>query len=108
VALYEDYRDRCDYLHFKDVDAAVHGRVVAERIDFLAAVTAGVFTPLGRGVVDFPRLREALLRDDFDGAATVEQDVDPAVGPDPLGDAIRSLDYLRQVGLATEGNEVHP
>jgi inosose dehydratase len=105
VALYEDYRDRCDYLHFKDVDAEVHARVVAERIDFLSAVTSGVFTPLGRGVVDFPSLQEALVRHGFDGAATVEQDVDPAVGPDPLGDAIRSLEYLRRVGLATE--EVH-
>ena len=41
VALYEDYRDRCDYLHFKYVDADVHAHVVTERIDFLAAVTGG-------------------------------------------------------------------
>ena len=112
VALYEDHHDRCDYLHFKDIDADVHARVVAEGTDFLNAVTAGVFTPLGRGVVDFPGLRDALLRRGFDGAATVEQDVDPAVGPDPVGDAIRSLEYLRGVGLAgehvTDETEVRP
>jgi sugar phosphate isomerase/epimerase len=65
--------------------------------------------PPGRGVVDFPRLREALTRNGFNGAATVEQDVDPTVGPDPLSDAVRSLEYLRGVGLA-DGNshERHP
>jgi inosose dehydratase len=101
VALYRDYADRCDYFHFKDVDPAVHARVVAEGLDFDTAVGQNVFCPLGAGVVDFPALREALESTRFEGVATIEQDRDPALPADPVEDARRSLRYLREVGLAT-------
>jgi inosose dehydratase len=100
VRLYRDFASRTEYFHFKDIAADVHARVLRERIDFEAAVTAGVFCPLGEGVVDFPALAEALEEQGFDGVATVEQDVDPASGSDPVTDAVRSLEYLRAVGLA--------
>ncbi|HEX6388321.1 MAG TPA: TIM barrel protein [Solirubrobacteraceae bacterium] len=101
IALYRDYRERCDYFHFKDIDPVVHARVLAEGLDFDTAVGLGVFCPLGAGVVDFPALREALDETGFRGIATIEQDRDPAVPADPIEDARRSLRYLGDVGLAS-------
>lgn len=99
VALYRDHADRTEYFHFKDIDGAVLERVLDQGLDFESAVTAGVFCPLGRGVVDFPALRAALEQHGFDGIATIEQDVDPTLPADPVRDARASLDYLREVGL---------
>lgn len=103
VALYRDYAARTEYLHFKDVDGAVRSRVLDRRLDFETAVTEGIFCPLGQGVVDFPALHAALRAHDFDGVATIEQDLDPSVPADPTRDARRSLAYLREVGIAEPG-----
>jgi inosose dehydratase len=100
VALYRDHADRTEYFHFKDIDEAVHARALETGLDFEQAVTAGVFCPLGSGVVDFAGLRAALDEHGFDGVATVEQDRDPAVPADPIRDAVESLEFLRGVGLA--------
>ena len=64
----------------------------------------GVFCALGEGVVDFPRVVEALRGKGYGGWMIVEQDVVPdAQGrlvPDPVESARRSRAYLRDsVGL---------
>lgn len=101
--LYRAHAGRTEYFHFKDVDPEVHRRVLAEGLDFEAAVRDGVFCPLHRGVTDFAALREALEEQDFGGVATIEQDRDPALPSEPLEDAMRSLAYLERVGLAPAG-----
>jgi inosose dehydratase len=106
VALYRRYAERTDYLHLKDVDASVRARARAEDLDFETAVTSGIFCPLHRGVTDFAALWDALADHGFDGVATVEQDVDPAVPADPLGDARASLRYLAELGSADMSTRV--
>jgi inosose dehydratase len=101
VELYLDHVERCEHFHFKDISPTVHAQVVKDAVDFESAVSAGVFCPLGEGVVDFRGLRAALDGTGFSGAATVEQDRDPGAAGDPIADAERSLAYLRDVGLAT-------
>jgi sugar phosphate isomerase/epimerase len=59
----------------------------------------GVFCPLGRGAFDWGAMAEALSEAGYGGAATVQQDVDPSVGPSPLEDARASLRFLPAVGL---------
>ena len=54
--------------------------------DFWASVRAGVFRPLGEGVVDLPGLIAALAEHAFDGWAVVEQDRVP--GGDPVADLV--------------------
>jgi inosose dehydratase len=100
VALARTYARRLSYLHLKDVDGAVLERVRSEELDFESALAAGIFCPLGRGVVDFPGLRVALEELGYSGYATVEQDVDPAAPSDPAAGAAASLSYLESVGLA--------
>lgn len=99
VALFRRHAGRTTHFHFKEVDPAVHARVVAEGVPFLPATALGVFCPLGRGGFDWRALARAIDEEGYGGAATVEQDVDPAVGPSPLADARESLAYLRSVGL---------
>jgi inosose dehydratase len=100
VALFRDHVARTEYFHLKDVDAQVRMRAVVEQLDFESAVTQGIFCPLGQGLVDFPALHAALREHEFEGVATIEQDLDPTGTADPIGDARRSLAYLKEVGLA--------
>lgn len=99
VAFYRRHTDRVKHFHFKDIDRAVHARALAETVPFLEAVEEKIFCPLGRGVVDWPALAAALRETGYDGAATIEQDIDPTTSLNPLGDARASLAYLRSVGF---------
>lgn len=100
VAFYRRHADRVTYLHFKDVDPAVRGRVIANRTGFYDACAEGLFCNLGKGAVDFIALKKALIEHGFSGWATVEQDCDPTGATSPLDDAKANLDYLKTVGLA--------
>jgi inosose dehydratase len=99
VAFYRRHAPRALYFHFKDVSPAVHDRVLADAIPFLKAVQQRVFCPVGRGVVDWKALAAALDERHYNGAATVEQDIDPTVSLRPIDDARASLAFLRSVGL---------
>ena len=99
VAFYKANAARTQYFHFKDIDRETHRRVLAEKVPFLDAVAQKIFCPMGKGVVDWPALAAAVRDRGYAGAATVEQDIDPAVSLTPLADAKASLAYLRSVGF---------
>lgn len=101
AALVRDYGSAVRHLHLKDLDAEVLRAVVAERLDFDAAVGRGVFTPLGRGCVDFTAFKAALDAIGYDGYATIEQDIDPDGDADPLANAVASREFLESNKLAT-------
>jgi len=86
------------HLHLKDVRAGVLEKVRREKIGYLEAIRAGVFSELGQGNVDLAGVIRELAEAGFDGWAVFEQDIDPAVpGTDPLASATRSREYLRRV-----------
>ena len=99
VATLEKYADRLDYVHFKDIDRAVFRRVMGERIRFFEACAQGVMCPIGRGVIDYPAIRELLDRIGYEGFITVEQERDPRNAGGSLADVKASRDYLRSVGF---------
>lgn len=101
AALLRRYGGRTRYLHFKDVDRAVLAQVVAAGLGFDAAVAAKVFTPLGRGCVDFAAVRDALGEIGYSGIGNIEQDIDPSGAAEPLADAIDSRRFLERCGIAT-------
>ena len=74
-------------------------RAVANRTDFYEACGQGIFCNLGQGDVDFPAVRQVLLDAGFEGWCTVEQDCDPTLDVDPLGDARANRDYLESIGF---------
>jgi inosose dehydratase len=99
VRTLEDYADRLDYIHFKDIDARVLADVMGRRIRFFEACAEGVMCPIGRGMIDYPAIRAALARIDYQGVITVEQERDPRNAGGSLADVKASRDYLRSVGF---------
>lgn len=99
VAFMQRHIDRISYMHFKDIDPAVKSRVIENRTGFYDACGQGIFCNLGEGDVDFPAVRQVLLDAGFQGWCTVEQDCDPTLDPDTLGDARANRDYLKTIGF---------
>lgn len=99
VAFMKKHINRISYMHFKDIDPEVKAKVVENRTDFYEACGQGIFCKLGQGDVDFPAVRQVLLDAGFTGWCTVEQDCDPLLDPDPLGDAKFNRDYLASIGF---------
>ena len=97
VELYRRHSDRVAYFHLKDLRPEP---LRAAPLSWAQAVAAGVFCPLGEGVVDFEALRDALDEHGFEGWGTVEQDRLPADTGSTAKEAAASLRHLRAVGLA--------
>ena len=99
VGFMERHIDRISYMHFKDIDPAVKADVVANRTDFYTACGQGIFCNLGKGDVNFPKVRQILLDAGFDGWCTVEQDCDPTLPGSPTDDARENRAYLQTIGF---------
>jgi sugar phosphate isomerase/epimerase len=76
AALAQRYRSRISHFHAKDIRRDVMERARRERLSFLDAVVAGVFTVPGDGCVDYPSVLRELPG--FSGWAVVEAEQDPA------------------------------
>jgi inosose dehydratase len=89
------------HVHLKDVDQAVLRRARARCLAFWDAVAAGIFCPLGKGVVDFSEVFSALASVGYERYATIEQDRDPRRNRTPPAEDLRqSCDYLRSLNEA--------
>ncbi|MFS4582399.1 TIM barrel protein [Phaeobacter sp. C3_T13_0] len=99
VAFMKRHIDRISYMHFKDIDPKVKADVIANRSNFYDACGQGIFCNLGDGDVDFPAVGQLLMDKGFSGWCTVEQDCDPTLDPDPLGDAGANREYLESIGF---------
>ena len=100
VAFMERHIGRISYMHFKDIDPAVKADVIAKGTGFYDACGQGIFCNLGDGDVDFPRVRQILLDNGFEGWCTVEQDCDPTLpDTDSLRDAKINRTYLQSIGF---------
>jgi myo-inosose-2 dehydratase len=100
AALARRYRARISHVHAKDVRADVMAAARTQRLSFLDAVIAGVFTVPGDGCVDYPAVFRELH--DYSGWVVVEAEQDPAKAH-PLTYAklgCRNLrEYLRNANL---------
>jgi inosose dehydratase len=99
VAFFRRHHGRIRYLHLKSVDRRKQQWVERERVPFAVAVAGDMFCEPSVGAVDFAALRDALREFDYDGLATVEQDMYPAPFDKPLPIAQRTRAYLREIGL---------
>lgn len=94
----QKYRPLLRYLHIKDVNPVVLGQVRQQKLDFEAAVGVGVFSPIGKGCIDFEGFFRFLADSRYSGWAIVEQDVIYGKTTTPPVDSMRvSLDYLKDV-----------
>jgi len=92
------YAERIWLVHFKDFDPKVVERAKEQDWGYPEMVGAGLFSELGKGVVDFPAVLEALRDIGYQGWIVVEQDVLPGMGT-PKESAWRNREYLRTIGL---------
>ena len=99
VEFVRKHHARIRYFHFKNVDPEIREQVEREGIAFAPAVTKGMFCELSQGTVDFFALRDVLEAVDFDGWATVEQDMYPAPFDKPLPIAKKNRAFLREIGI---------
>jgi inosose dehydratase len=101
AALVRDATDRVVHTHLKDVDLAWATRVQRGEVTYTAAVTGGMYRPLGRGDVDIAGIVATLETDGYAGWYVLEQDTVLASEPadeGPIVDVRASVAYLR--GLA--------
>ncbi|MCI5076576.1 TIM barrel protein [Oricola sp.] len=99
VATLRRYRDRLDYIHFKDIDPGVFDQVMGEEIRFFDACAKGVMCPIGRGSIDYAAIRALLTESDYGGYITIEQERDPRNAQGILDDLAASRTFLRETGF---------
>lgn len=98
VAGIRKHADRIWHVHFKDFDPAVLAQADVNGWGYQQLIGQGMFSELGRGVVDFPAVRDVLNEIGYAGWIIVEQDVLPGMGR-PKESAARNRGYLRSIGL---------
>jgi inosose dehydratase len=94
------FAPRLAHVHLKDVNRAVLGRIQGGELPFWPAIAAGVFCPLGSGIVDFAAVATALRQISYEGFATIEQDRVPGSG-EPLDDLRQCISTLHRAGIGT-------
>jgi inosose dehydratase len=99
ISFFRRHHERIKYLHLKSVDRQKQHWVERERIPFAIAVANDMFCEPSEGAVDFIAFRDALRNLNYDGWATVEQDMFPAPFDKPFPIAKRTREYLREIGL---------
>lgn len=105
VASLEQYWDRIDYLHLKDVSQPVWRDALSQGLDFFTACAQGVMCPLGQGAIDYPAVRSLLTERYYQGWITIEQERDPRHADTSLQDVKASLDYLRSIGFCGQQHD---
>ncbi|MGG3470382.1 myo-inosose-2 dehydratase [Neobacillus pocheonensis] len=89
------HMDRIHHVHLKDVRIDVAKKVREDRLSFLQAVKAGVFTVPGDGVIDFKPVFEALDAAGYKGWFVVEAEQDPSIA-NPFEYALKARHYIRE------------
>jgi len=93
------YSTKIKYMHLKDLNQKVLDNVYKNNIDFDTAVKMQVFSPLGSGIIDFKRILDNLKLINYNGYVTIEQDIDPNEGLNPLEYATKSLNFLNKISI---------
>jgi inosose dehydratase len=94
----QDYADRLDYIHFKDINLDIYNEVMGEHIRFFEACAKGVMCPIGQGTIDYDSIHKLLKEIGYRGYITIEQERDPCNADTSLQDVKQSVDYLKSVG----------
>jgi len=89
------YSNRIKHVHLKDIRPEVLDKVKKEKMSFLQAVKAGVFTVPGDGIIDYESLFKVLDDHQYEGWFVVEAEQDPALA-NPLEYAIKARQYIRE------------
>ena len=95
----KQYRDRLDYVHFKDVNQDVYTRVMNGHMRFFDGVCIGTMCPIGTGALNYIEIRKVLEEIGYNGYITLEQERDNKSVASVLTDITRSAEYLLDRGF---------
>jgi inosose dehydratase len=99
VRFFSEHAARIPYLHLKSCSLAIRARAAQQGFSFSEAVKLGATTEPAEGDVDFVAFAKALKDTNYQGYAIVEQDMYPVEFTRPLPIAMRSRNYLLQLGI---------
>jgi len=94
-AVLQKHLGRVRHVHLKDVRTPVLDRVKSQKMSFLAAVKAGVFTVPGDGGIDFTPVFRMLQKGKYRGWMVVEAEQDPALA-NPFEYALKARRFIRE------------
>lgn len=92
------YKDRLDYVHFKDIAPKVYDEVMHEHIRFFEGCAKGSMCPIGQGMIDYKAVADVLDEIDYNGYITIEQECDPRNVENSLANVKASVDFLKGIG----------
>jgi inosose dehydratase len=99
LGIIRDYGSRIGYVHLKQVDPDIRGRVRAEGLGFAPAVRLGAMVEPPHGEPDMPPVLAALGALDRELFCIVEQDLYPCAADVPFPIAQRTREYYAGLGL---------
>lgn len=89
---------RIQHVHVNDLDGSLAGRVRDGDLDYAAAVSDGLYKPLGSGDAEASKAVEELRRGGYRGWYGLQSDIRlESVDDDPLAGVRESLAYLRSL-----------
>lgn len=97
--LLEKYKDRLDYVHFKDINGPVYDSAMERKLKFLDACHEGAFCPIGQGIVDYKAISETLRKINYNGYICIEQERDPKFADEAMKTERESVEYLKKIGF---------
>lgn len=92
------YKDRLDYVHFKDIDEKVYSEIMQEHIRFFDGCARGSMCPIGQGIIDYRAVADVLAEINYNGYITIEQECDPRNVENSLPNVKSSVDFLKSIG----------
>lgn len=92
------YKDRLDYVHFKDIDPKVYDEVMNEHIRFFEGCAKGSMCPIGQGMIDYKAVADVLAEINYHGYITIEQECDPRNVGSSLKNVKASVNFLKNIG----------
>ena len=93
------YKDRLDYVHFKDINGPVYNSAMERRLKFLDACHEGAFCPIGQGIVDYKAVSDTLEKVNYNGYICIEQERDPKNADQTITTETQSVEYLKGIGF---------
>ena len=111
VELVRRHGGRIVHVHLKDVDLSLAEQVRAGALSLVEATRRGLFKPLGRGDAEIGEVVGLLDQGGYERWLVLEQDTtlpgeEPPVGPGPVRDVQRSIDYLANLAPVKTGGGV--
>lgn len=92
------YKDRLDYVHFKDINRKVYDEIMEEHIRFFDGCARGSMCPIGQGMIDYKAVADVLQEIEYNGYITIEQECDPRNVENSLANVKASVDFLKSIG----------